>query len=156
MKVTGFEQCVLGAWLSLAVSSAIMARSLTAGLFFVAIGSVFTAPLMALRGLNSSSRGRRLASKAILLVDGAVVLLTLLIAAERLLWVNSETYPKWLINKAYHARTEVPKRLNDVCGPAGGLLELREMDGGAMGRCGTFYFQGPVVRFDFDPLGGRQ
>ncbi|WP_404995421.1 hypothetical protein [Cupriavidus pauculus] len=154
VKITFTEQAIVASWLCLATAAAITSRSAGAGINIVIVGTLLTAPHFALRSAKSQRPAVRLASKLVLGVVAAIFLAATLLGTERMVWLHADSYPDWLVTQVYHSPADLPTRDSHSACDKSSLLELRDMpDGTTLGRCGTFYTDGPVVRFLFNPFG---
>lgn len=158
MQLRVSEQLAIGAWLSMAAAFAIMSRSAQTAGSILTVGAIFTAPMFAARGVNSTRALLRWLSIAVIVGVAAFMLVGVLSVFERVYLVNGKTYPRWLargelgrVDDAAMGRLRATECTNAP-------IEVFQKDGFVVLRCGFAWYEPSTKTFIADAydFGGKR
>lgn len=149
MQLKLSEQFALGGWLGMALFSAIMQRSLSAGAGFVVIGVFFSVPLLANRGLLPTGKIVRWLAHSGRLLFVLTLLTVLLMGVERAYLLRASTYPAWLATERLASldRAGAMTLRTERCGQ-NAPFEIIGKKNVTVLRCGFNWFTGHTFLID--------
>lgn len=156
MRLSFFDQFIIGFWLSAAAVLAIQTQSWNAGAVPLLLGAFTLLPTYAARVLRSQNRLVRNVAIGVLVLWALAFLTILANAVERLYYVNGKSYPSWLTSGELQPAADGANSLDSLragqCKGRGPLEISEKEDGVYLVRCGLFWYEAKTFRATFNPM----
>ena len=156
MKLSIVEQFVIGLWLSCAIGMGIMVRTTAPVIEMLIMGAFLTAPLFLCRGLRSSSYCVRGILKMALIAWFSLFIAGILIAVERVYFMNATTYPHWLASGELKPGDSLKALREGDCKGRSPMLIFGKADGIFVIRCGETWTNSKTYIAHFNPTENAQ
>ncbi|MFN9473238.1 hypothetical protein [Acidovorax sp.] len=152
MNFSKSDQLLIGLVLSVATALGIMMQSSSLALATLMLGAFFLVPGLFARGVTSTSKSVARFSYAVAAVWLIAFFGGILGTAERIYYVNGNSYPRWLASGGLASADEMDALRQGECKGRGPLEISEKADGLFVVRCGTMWWESKTYLADFNPV----